>query len=164
MFDAEKLLAGDEEALGDAVDTLSPKLIGYAAGILLSEADAADAVQTAFVRLWRHRASVREAAALEAYLYRCTYHACLDIIRRRRFFTDPPRPHEIRRGFSEETRRVLGTLSPINRAILYGRAVEEMSYAELAQRYHISESTARKRYERARRKAAELLKKEKNHD
>ncbi|MBR3997614.1 MAG: hypothetical protein IKI93_04645, partial [Clostridia bacterium] len=59
MFDAQALLAGDETALADAVDTLSPELYRYAAGIILSRMDAEDAVQTAFVALWRHRSSVK---------------------------------------------------------------------------------------------------------
>ena len=164
MFDGNKLLAGDEDALGDAVDELSPKLLGYAAGILLCEADAADAVQSAFVRLWQKRHTLRDGAVIETYLYRCVRNICIDMLRRRRFVSVSPRESAPDTGFSEETRRALKALSPLQRAILYDRAVEEMSYAELAERYHIRESTARKRYERARRKAAELLKKEKDHD
>ena len=64
MYDAAALLAGDEAALADAIDALTPELYRYAAGILLSAADASDAVQTAFVRLWTHRKSVREPSAV----------------------------------------------------------------------------------------------------
>ena len=53
MFDADALLRGDESALCDVIDTLSPELYRYAAGILLSRADAADAVQNAFLSLCR---------------------------------------------------------------------------------------------------------------
>jgi len=157
LYDREQLLEGDENALADAVDTLSPALLGYAHSVVLNAADAADAVQTAFVRLWQHRAQIRESSALEAYLYRCVYHACIDIIRRRRFFEEPPRPAPASGGFTERTARALAALPPLSRAILYGRAVEEMSYAELAARFRISEAAARKRYERARRRLADLL-------
>ncbi|MBQ8510887.1 MAG: RNA polymerase sigma factor [Clostridia bacterium] len=108
MFDAEALLAGDEAALADAIDELSPELYRYAAGILLSTADAADAVQTAFVRLWMKRKSVRDPSAVRAWLYRSTYSACIDILRRNKLFVPSPRP-ETEKPMSDELAAVTST-------------------------------------------------------
>lgn len=155
MFDADALLAGDESALADAIDTLSPELYRYAAGILLSSADAADAVQNAFIALWKHRASVRDPAAVRAYLYRCTYRACVDIIRMKKLFV--PLPRQDSRPLSEEMTTVLGKLGAAERAIVYERAVLETPYAELAQHLAIREDSVRKKYERARKKLAKYL-------
>ena len=94
MFDAQALLAGDENALADAVETLSPELYRYAVGIVLSRMDAEDAVQNAFVSLWQHRTSVKDPGAVRAWLYRCTYRACVDIIRRNKLFVPPVRQED----------------------------------------------------------------------
>jgi len=160
MFDAAALLAGDERALADAIDTLSDELYRYAAGILLSAADASDAVQTAFVRLWMKRASVRDASAVRAYLYRCTYRACIDILRRNRLFVPMPR-QECTRPLSDELTAALKRLTPAERAIVYGRAVEEIPYAVLAEQLEMKEATVRKKYERAKKKLAVILSPEK---
>ena len=49
-------------------------------------------------------------------------------------------------------------LSPEERAIVYERAVEETPYAELAQRLGMREAAVRKKYERAKKKLAAMLK------
>ena len=162
MFDAAALLAGDERALADAIDALTPELYRYAAGILLSAADASDAVQTAFVRLWTHRKSVREPSAVRAYLYRCTFRACVDIQRKNRLFVPLPKS-ATDRPMSYELADALHALTTVERAIVYARAVEEIPYAELAEQLGMREATVRKKYERAKKKLAEMLKGELEH-
>lgn len=159
MFDALALLAGDENALADAVDTLSPELYRYAVGIVLSRMDAEDAVQNAFVSLWRHRAAVKAPGAVRAYLYRCTYRACVDLIRKNRLFVTPVRQEEspMSAPLSEEMTAALSRLSPVERAIVYERAVMETPYEELAAHLGLRADNVRKKYERAKKKLARLL-------
>ncbi|MBQ8641451.1 MAG: RNA polymerase sigma factor [Clostridia bacterium] len=156
MFDAEALLAGDENALAAAVDALYPELYRYAAGILLSRPDAEDAVQNAFVALWQHRSSVQDPGAVRAYLYRCTYRAAVDLIRKRRLLIPLPEP-ENHCPLSEEMHSALSRLSAVERAIVYERAVLETPYAELAAHLGLREDTVRKKYQRARKKLAVYL-------
>ena len=157
MFDAQALLAGDETALADAVDTLSPELYRYAVGIVLSRMDAEDAVQTAFVSLWRHRSAVKDPDAVRAYLYRCTYRACVDIIRRNRLFLPPQESSTPSAPLSEEMTKALSRLSAVERAIVYERAVTDTPYEELAAHLGLRADNARKKYERAKKKLARLL-------
>ena len=49
MIDFELLTAGNEEVFSEAVEEFSPELYRYAVGIVLSGADAEDAVQNASV-------------------------------------------------------------------------------------------------------------------
>ncbi len=156
MFDAEALLAGDETALADAVDALTPELYRYAAGILLNRHDAEDAVQGAFVSLWQHRESVRNPDAVRAYLYRCTYRAAVDLIRKNRLYIPVLRQEE-KAPLSEEMCAALSKLSPAERAIVYERAVMETPYAELAEHLGLREDNVRKKYERGRKKLAAAL-------
>lgn len=156
MFDAKALLAGDENALADAVDTLSPELYRYAAGILLSQADAEDAVQNAFISLWQHRETVENPGAVRAYLYRCTYRAAVDLIRKNRLFM-PLQRREEHCPLSDEMKAALFRLSPVERAIVYERAVMETPYAELAAHLGLREDNVRKKFQRAREKLAVYL-------
>lgn len=158
MFDAQALLTGDETALAAAVDALSPELYRYAAGILLNRHDAEDAVQCAFTSLWQHRESVKNPDAVRAYLYRCTYRAAVDIIRKNHLYIPILRQEE-KAPLSEEMCAALSKLSPAERAIVCERAVTETPYAELAEHLGLREDNVRKKYERAKKKLAAALKK-----
>lgn len=159
MFDAQALLAGDENALADAVDTLSPELYRYAVGIVLSRMDAEDAVQNSFFSLWKHRTAVKDPDAVRAYLYRCTYRACVDIIRRNKRFLplSPPETSPMSAPLSEEMTAALSRLSAAERAIVYERAVLETPYDELAAHLGLRADNVRKKYERAKKKLARFL-------
>lgn len=161
MFDAEALLAGDENALAAAVDVLFPELYRYAVGILLNRPDAEDAVQNAFIALWQHRSAVKNPDAVRAYLYRCTYRAAVDLIRRNRLLM-PLQQSGGMCPLSEEMKTALSQLSPAERAIVYERAVMETPYAELAAHLGLREDNVRKKYQRARKKLAAYLPRREN--
>lgn len=156
MYDSAALLAGSEAALADAIDEMSAELYHYAVGILLSAADAEDAVQHAFIQLWQQRHRIKDPAAVRSYLYRCTYRACAYALRRRNRFYTPPR-EEPRVPMSDELVSALLELTAEERAIVYSRAVEDVSYAELAEQFGLKEATVRKKYERAKKKLAAIL-------
>ena len=56
-----------------------------------------------------------------------------------------------------ELRTALGKLTHQERGLVFGRVMEERSYDELAEIYGVGAATLRKRYERARKKLAQLL-------
>ena len=156
VFDAAALLDGNEAALADAIDELSPELYRYAASILLSTVDAPDAVQTAFVKLWLNRKNIRDPDSVRSYLYRCTLRACVDIMRQQKYYIVPPvKPEE--RPMREDLARAMEKLSAEDRAIFYERAVEDTPYADLAKRLGMHEATVRKKYERTKKKLAVML-------
>ena len=134
----------------------SPMLAGYCAAIV-GPADAEDAAQEAYLRLWKKLGGIPNEAAAKAYLYRAAYSVCLDMLRRRKRFREPEKPLPRDNSLSERTAAALMKLSPADRAILYGRAVEEESYGELARRFGKNEAWARKRCSLARKKLAVLL-------
>jgi RNA polymerase sigma factor (sigma-70 family) len=53
-------------------------LYGFAVGLGLSDADAADAVQEAMLRLWRELGSGSELRDLDAWAFRTTYRVAMD--------------------------------------------------------------------------------------
>ena len=132
------------------------RLTGYCAAIV-GPADAEDAVQEAYLSLWRRLDALPNEAAASTYLYRAAYHISVDLLRKRKRFPVPEKQPEVPDGISGNMLAALGRLSPQDRAIVYGRVVDECGYDELAARFGKSEAWARKRYSLARKKLAGLL-------
>ena len=132
------------------------RLTGYCAAIV-GRGDAEDAAQEAYLSLWRRLDRIPNEAAAGAYLYRAAYHIAVDMLRRRKRFPIPEMPPDAPDTVSPEMLEALGRLSPEDRAILYGRVVDECGYDELAARFGKNEAWARKRYSLARKKLAKLL-------
>jgi len=157
-MDSEAFIRGCEAALKELIDEMQTPLMKYSYGILLNYADAEDAVQSAFVKVYMNRKNIRNPNTLPAYLYRTTYNMSVDIIRKRRFFIMESQPANKNCDYiSEEMLDALGKLSTLDRALVYGRAVEEMDYKELSDIHGKSEQSLRKRYERAKKKLICIL-------
>ena len=154
----------DEAALEQAVRQYQAELLRYAAGILGNAADAEDAVQTTFLKLWHSRGRLRPDTNLRALLYRITCNTALDMLRRARreaARTPPAAPPETdgpeiadRRA---ALRAALDALAPQDRALVWGQVVEGLSYRELAAIHHRPEPYLRNRCSRAKRLLADLL-------
>ena len=136
------------------------KLTGYCAAIV-GPADAEDVAQEAYLSLWRTFDRFPNEAAASSYLYRAAYHIALDLIRSRRRMRIPEKPVVESDALSEDMVKALCALSPEDRAIVYGRVVDECGYGELAERFGKTEAWARKRYSLARKRLAALLASEK---
>lgn len=139
-------------------------LVKFCYSILCNYADAEDAVQITFVKAITKSADIEDSGAIKSYLFKTAYRTSIDIIRKRRLklYSDVT---EYERGYTEnydsnfpdELKTALKHLSPIDRGLLYQRVVNNLSYKELSSIYGKSESTLRKRYERARKKMEGLL-------
>ena len=130
----------------------------YCYGILLHPQDAEDAAQTALLKAYRKWESLRDPDALAAYAYRAAYTACMDLLRQRKHCpVEAPVPAQEGIGLSEAVEATLQALSPQDRALVIGRAVEERPYEQLARIHRRPAATLRKRYERARKRLAILL-------
>ena len=80
----EGLRAGDESAYEALVRRHAGRLLAVARRFLSCEADAADAVQDAFLSAFRALGSFREGSALGTWLHRIVVNACLSKLRSRR--------------------------------------------------------------------------------
>ena len=162
-MDAQALSAsfasGEEESLAQMIELYGQPLLRYCHHILCDYHEAQDAVQITFCKAYTHRRRFRPGTNLSAWLYRLAYTTCVDLLRRRRreLFIPPPAPAEDPDYIGPELRRALLTLTAEERALVFGRVIEERSYEELSQMLGKSAATLRKRYERARDKLARLL-------
>jgi RNA polymerase sigma-70 factor, ECF subfamily len=75
--------AGDEAAFTQLVERYRTELQVHAYRMLGSLEDAQDALQEAFLRAWKSRATYRRQSTFRAWLYRITTNACLRILERR---------------------------------------------------------------------------------
>lgn len=74
---------GDEQAFAQLVERYRGELQVHAYRMLGSLEDAQDAVQDAFLRAWKGRATYRRESSFRAWLYRITTNACLRMLERR---------------------------------------------------------------------------------
>jgi RNA polymerase sigma-70 factor (ECF subfamily) len=82
----ERLQANDTQAFDLLFDQYAPELCRFAHGYLKNHADAADAVQECFLKLWERRHCFDEGIIFKAYLYKSAYHAVLKHLRRQRYW------------------------------------------------------------------------------
>jgi RNA polymerase sigma-70 factor (ECF subfamily) len=75
---------GDHDAFAALVDVALARLDAAARLTLRDPELARDAVQEALIRAWRDLPRLREPERFDAWLYRLTINACLDLARRRR--------------------------------------------------------------------------------
>jgi RNA polymerase sigma-70 factor (ECF subfamily) len=76
--------AGDRSAAQVLINRHLPKMTMLARRMLADSAEAEDAVQDAFLRLWKHAPNWRPGQAkFETWLYRVTLNQCYDRLRRR---------------------------------------------------------------------------------
>jgi RNA polymerase sigma-70 factor (ECF subfamily) len=79
----ERAREGDHDAFAVVAGAALARLDAAARLILRDRELARDAVQDALIRAWRDLPGLRDPDRFNAWLYRLTTHACLDIARRR---------------------------------------------------------------------------------
>jgi RNA polymerase sigma-70 factor (ECF subfamily) len=80
----ERARGGDHDAFAVLARGAVARLDAAARLILRDRELARDAVQEAMIRAWRDLRGLRDPERFDAWLYKLTVHACLDIARRRR--------------------------------------------------------------------------------
>lgn len=160
----ETFIYGDKETFSEVIDIYSEKLLRYATSIMCDYQEAEDVVQEVFIAAYQNRNKF-DGKNLSAWLYKITYNRCLNQLKKRKIvYLDDFRETELiettadsEDKLSEETLNALKKLKIEERVVVYGRIMEEMSYDELSKLIGHSPATLRKRYERAKKKLANLL-------
>src|SRR4051794_26197090 len=80
----ERAMHGDHDAFAVLVNGAAGRLLGAARLILRDLELAHDATQEALVRAWRDLPALRDPTRFDAWLYRLTVNACLDMLRSKR--------------------------------------------------------------------------------
>ena len=127
------------------------RLTAYCAAIVGS-ADAEDAAQEAYLRLYANLYRITDERAATAFLYRTAYRLSIDILRARKRFREIETQVPQNDCLSDRMQNALMKLKPLDRSVIYLRVVEESGYDEIAARFGKNEAWARKRYSLARKR------------
>lgn len=158
----QRFVNGGEDELEEIIHLYGEKLLRYATTILCDYHEAENIVQEAFLSVYQNRDTF-DGTNLSAWLYKITYNRCVNQLKKRRkilYFREirsKAYVSDTEKGLSDETLRALQKLKPKERAILYGRIIEERSYEELSLLTGNPPSALRKQYQRAKDKLIKHL-------
>jgi RNA polymerase sigma-70 factor (ECF subfamily) len=134
-------IQGDREAFEMVIRSASRNLFAIAYGILQNREEAEDVVQDTFVKAWKSRWRVRDAAKLPAWLATIARHRARDVARKRR---PEPLPENFdsnqiaefenvgqKADLDGEVRSALAHLPELHRVALTLRYFEDLDYGTI---------------------------------
>jgi RNA polymerase sigma-70 factor, ECF subfamily len=83
IYHINRIKAGDKEAFSLVVDKYRDMVYTICLRMLTVEADAADAAQEVFVKVYRSIAGFQEKSKFSTWIYRITYNHCISVIRKK---------------------------------------------------------------------------------
>jgi len=156
--DRSDIARGRPEAFERLYESFAAPMLRVALSLTGSRADAEDAMQQAFLNLYRSRSAFSQAHSMRAYLYRSVHHAALRIRERPRSAplehdtaVTPPEPA------NEELMQALSKLPIEQREVVGLRIHADMTFEEIGQSLSIPMNTAASRYRYALEKLRTLL-------
>ena len=168
----EKVLAGDSNAFGELVEAYQDKVYNLALRMCGNADDAFDLAQDAFFRAWRGLSGFQFESAFSTWLFRLTSNVCLDWLRAKKRrptvslttlddegeevqmeIRDPGKsPEELLLAAEdrEALAKAMNQLPVEYRQILTLRAIDDLSYTQIAEILKLREGTVKSRLNRAR--------------
>ncbi|QDV85264.1 ECF RNA polymerase sigma-E factor [Stieleria magnilauensis] len=156
---------GDHDAMGRLYERCSGRVFALMVR-MVGRQDADDAMQLAFMRIFRKLDRFSGGSSLETWIYRVATNEALQFLRRRKRDNVDTIRHEPESQMSQSGLRLedaemletgLAKLEPELRAVLTLKKVQELSYAEIAEIMDIPEGTVGSRLNRARRELRDEL-------
>jgi RNA polymerase sigma-70 factor (ECF subfamily) len=169
----ERAAAGDATAFEQIMISSQQRVMAMSWRMLGNEADARDASQEVFLRVYKYLRRFKQDQDFFAWLYRITINVCRDILKKRRQQTEPilsiaadadegALAIPVEQDDAEQTllqsqrreliARAIGTLPYKERAAIVLRDVEGLSTEEVARILKSSATTVRSQISSARRK------------
>ncbi len=171
-----KAMAGDRQAFRHVVETYQGFLYGVAYRYLANEADAEDAVQETFVKLWKNFSKYRPEIKLSTWIYRILVNHCLDqkknaSYQRKLFqvsFETSFQLGSVATPLNELTGKELAVVHQLAIEQLIGkqkmiyvlREMEDLASTEICQLMYINEDQVKSNLYHARKKIQEFIKKQ----
>ncbi len=154
-----RIALGDEDAFADLVGRYERRFLGVAFRILGNERDAEDAVQLAFLRVFRKARDYSADWQGSTWLYRVVTNICVDVWRKQGRQPVVDEACEVEQAAGEASSAVLridvqaalGRLPPETRSVAVLRFSEELSYDEIARVRGVSVNTVKTQLVRAKR-------------
>jgi len=152
---------GDRGAFREILTRYQNAVYGFAFSILKDAPEAEDISQEVFLRLYRTSDSYRSFAALRTYLFRIARNLCIDHLRKMRpeTMTNPPETVDAKTPLKQlcaaelktQIDIILSGLPENQRAAIYLRHEQGMSYREIAETLDVTLHAVESLLTRARR-------------
>ncbi len=126
----------------------SARMKSLAFHLLGSRADAEDAVQETFVKVYRSVHGFVGTSSLSTWIYRILLNSCYDALRKRRQLAEEPAPAQIRSEAGKVSlkialERALSQLNERQRTVFLMFEVEGLKHSEIAGILEVPEGTSR---------------------
>lgn len=151
-----RLVDGDRQAFAELVERLHPRALRFAHRMLGPTADAEDAVQDSFVRVWRALPRFRVGAPFDPWFFKILGNRCRTVLEKRKRDTTEPLDADVQAVAPmadpyqlDEVYRILDGLPAEQREAFLLYHVEGLSYEEIAQVTGAGLSALRMRVKRA---------------
>ncbi|HNR95514.1 MAG TPA: sigma-70 family RNA polymerase sigma factor [Anaerolineae bacterium] len=164
-------LEGDQHAFGRLVDAYKGPVYNICFRMLGNQADAEDAAQETFVRIYTRLRSYDPQQRLSSWILAVASHYCIDRLRRQRikWFSlddllpvqelqdeaDQPETVLLQSERTSEVQSLLQSLPPEYRLVIALRYWQDLSYEEIAKTVGATESAVKSRLHRAREMLAQ---------
>lgn len=159
----------DVHPLQTTFASIRQRLRAVATRILRSDADADDALQEAFVKLWQRRDGITDTRQAEAMSVTSVRNVCIDMLRHQakhphqaldEVFCQMPDDPAVNADRTDEVYRSVAAvideaLSPLHREILYRRDHDGWDVDDIADHYSLSPANVRVILSRSRRAVRE---------
>lgn len=157
----------DETLLDLAITLYGKNILRYCNSILCDYHEAEEVTQDIFIKAYKKKSKFKDGTSFSSWLYKIAYRTCIDNLRKKKFhlyltkdiksytLNSPPS------GISDELKEALLKIPPKDRALIFSRVFDKKDFKELEIIYNVSSQTLRKRYERAKKKLAKILKENK---
>ncbi len=177
----EKCQQGDRDAFVHLIALYEKKILNHCYRMLGNLADAEDATQEVFVKIFRFIKSYTGQSAFSTWIYKIASNVCLDYVRKHRrhqkdtvsihqqnkegeeFFLsiedDGPSPYEKTKAneAQEKLAEALSQLSDEQKQVIILRDVDGFSYEEIAKILNTAPGTVKSRINRARQNLQKIL-------
>ncbi len=151
-----------EQAYTDAVRRNSQRVFLIALSFTRNRADAEDAMQNVFLKLWKHREKLEDRTHIDKWLTRVTVNECRSLLRSRRDVVSYEEIEELcaAPSFSREQDLLCEVLQlpKDQRTVIHLFYYEELSVREIAELLHLTQGAVKKRLSRAREALRNRLK------
>lgn len=133
--------------------------------------DAEDALQNAFIDVYKNLASYRSEASLGSWIKRIVINSCLNQLKKKKLLTNDLSESEYELYEEEETHteynikvvhEAIMTLPVGYRAVLNMYLMEGYSHEEISEVLEITISTSKSQYSRAKKKLKQIIKSRNN--
>lgn len=161
----EGVKSGDIQAFEELYEKHGPRMKSIAWNLLGNATDAEDAVQEAFLKIYRSAATFRGGSAFSTWAYRVLVNACYDLMRKRRRRQEVGDPASLERSASPAAdhplrvalEQCVARLEPRRRAAFLLFAVEGFTHREIGEILDVPEGTSKNLLFTAKRELQGML-------